>query len=194
MRREARGAALLLLLTAGGCDFYYDRIPSPDDAMKLVPWFDHMITSPAVHPYESGSVPRTTVPGTVPVHDGEGDWEAAFTGGNLNVADGMVNPLVESAAVIARGTELYDIYCGVCHGLSGDGRGPVGPRVGAPSLLTDRARGLTDGHVYSLVRYGRGVMPRYGDKIVNQADRWAVVSYVRRLQGAGAAAVPGGDD
>lgn len=195
MRREARGAALLALLALGGCDFYYDRIPSPDDAMKLIPWFDHMITSPAVHPYESGSVPRTTVPGTVPVHDGEADWGAAFTGGNLAVADGLRNPVSDPAEVLPRGGELYGIYCAVCHGMTGDGRGPVGPRVGAPSLLTDRARALTDGHVYSLVRYGRGVMPKYGDKIVNQADRWAVVTYMRQLQGgAGAVAAPGGDD
>ena len=38
--------------------------------------------------------------------------------------------------------------------------------MGAPSLLTARARGYSDGYLYSIMRYGRGVMPRYGDKIV----------------------------
>jgi hypothetical protein len=38
-------------------------------------------------------------------------------------------------------------------------------------------------------------MPRYGDKIYDTEDRWAVVNYVRKLQAdAGAPAVPGGGD
>ena len=60
-------------------------------------------------------------------------------------------------------------------------------RVGAPSLLTEKARNLSDGHIYSLVRYGRGVMPRYGDKIVFAEERWAVVNYVRKIQADAAA-------
>ena len=68
MRPDLRllvAASMVLGLT--GCDFWYDKVPSPDDLMKKVPWFDHMIKSPAVHPYETGDVPRTAVPGTVPV-------------------------------------------------------------------------------------------------------------------------------
>jgi hypothetical protein len=60
--------------------------------------------------------------------------------------------------------------------------------MGAPSLLTDRARAFSDGYLYSIIRYGRGVMPRYGDKIFNQGTRWAVVNYVRMLQSQGRAA------
>jgi mono/diheme cytochrome c family protein len=41
----------------------------------------------------------------------------------------------------------------------------------------------TDGYLYSIMRYGRGVMPRYDDKIRGQ-DRWHVVNYVRQLQAA----------
>ena len=62
--------------------------------------------------------------------------------------------------------------------------------MGAPSLLTPRARGYADGYIYSIIRYGRGVMPRYGDKVPIPAERWAVVSHVRRLQSE-SAVVPG---
>ncbi len=190
MRRDLRGGLLVALVAAGACDAYYDRVPSPDDALKLVPWFDHMIASPAVHPYESGTVPRLAVPGTVPVTRTEADWEAAWNGGNWAVADPIRNPGADPAA----GVEAYDIYCAVCHGPVGAGDGPVGRRVGAPSLLTERARGWSDGHLYSVIRYGRGVMPRYGDKLVDPAVRWAVVSYVRRLQAEGQAGAGGGGD
>jgi hypothetical protein len=54
--------------------------------------------------------------------------------------------------------------------------------MGAPSLLTPRARGYADGYIYSIIRYGRGVMPRYGDKVFVPVDRWAIVNHVRKLQ------------
>ena len=57
-------------------------------------------------------------------------------------------------------------------------------RIGAPSLLTARARAYPDGYIYSIIRYGRGVMPRYGDKVYLPFDRWAIVNHVRKLQAA----------
>ena len=77
MRRSLTSlTALLLALGTAGCDYYYNDVPSPDDLMHVVPWFDAMIKSPAVHPYETAAVPRNTVPGTVPITGGEADWSA----------------------------------------------------------------------------------------------------------------------
>lgn len=215
-----------LLLAVGGCDYWYNEVPSPDDIWHRVPWFDHMLGSPAIDPYETAAVPRNTVPGTVPVSGGEPSWEAEWTSGNFAVAEGILNPLagggvirapdgvdptaagadptmaepgpavpIIPATIEARGDSLYQTFCAVCHGTSGAGDGPVGPRVAAPSILTARAAGYSDGYLYSLVRYGRGVMPRYGDKIYAPLDRWAVVNHVRRLQRAtpptGPAPAPG---
>ncbi len=172
-------AALLLALTTG-CDVWYNDIPSPDDAMHLVPWFDAMIKQPAVYPYARTDVPRNTVAGTVPITGGEGDWMAEFGAGNTTTADRLVNPLAGQPAP-AIGDSVFHTFCAVCHGLSGAGDALVGRQMAAPSLLTDRAKGYSDGYLYSIIRYGRGVMPRYGDKI-QSAKRWAVVNYVRQLQ------------
>lgn len=186
-RRIAWLAALSLGL--GGCDWYYNTLPSPDELWYLISWFDHMQTSLAYHPYESDSIPRTPVPGTVPIDAAEPDWIAEWSRANTATADRLVNP-TDPIATFARGDTLYQVFCTVCHGSQGAGDGTVSRRVGAPSLLTDRARTLSDGNIYSIIRYGRGVMPRYGDKIVEPEHRWAVVNYVRFLQGGGAA--PGG--
>ena len=69
MRRSPRPAlALALLLAAGtGCNTWYNDVPSPDNLLAQVPWFDHMISSQAVFPYSRLGVPRNTPPGTVPV-------------------------------------------------------------------------------------------------------------------------------
>jgi len=177
MARRLLAAAALLGLV--GCDAYYNAW-SPDDLMKSIPWFDHMVKSRAIHPYSRGDVPRTTVPGTVPITGGE-PLDSLFRTGNPALADRLVNPGATEAALV-RGDTLYHTFCAPCHGNAGATDGLVGPKLGAPSLLTDRARGYTDGFLYSMIRYGRGVMPRYGDKVYRRDDRWAIVDYVRKLQ------------
>lgn len=191
MRGRLLAAAAALLL--GGCDWYYNTLPSPDDLMAAVPWFDHMIKSRAVHPYQRSDVPRTTVPGTVPITGNEPNDSALFKSGNASLADRLVNP-TDRIATLVKGDTLYRTFCAVCHGQTGAGDGLV--RVGAPSLLTESATGRSDGYLYSIIRYGRGVMPRYGDKVYLRDDRWAIVNYVRKLQRDAAvvlpAPVPGG--
>jgi mono/diheme cytochrome c family protein len=196
--RKAWLAALLLL---GACDFYYYKVPSPDQLWHIIPWFDHMITSRYIRPYETADVPRYTPEGTVPVSGGEPDWSAEWTTGKTTAADALQNPYARAGAgdsasragpavpelpreVAAAGDTLYQNFCTVCHGVAGDAKGPVSGRIGAPSLLTGRARGYSDGYLYSIIRYGRGVMPRYGDKVYDPAQRWAIVSHVRALQAA----------
>ena len=192
MRRPERRARLVLLLTLGlgGCQFYYDKVPSPDDLMHIVPWFDAMIGGPAVHPYEAGDIPRYTVPGTVPVTGGEADYEANWRQARTAEADALVNPTNRSATAI--GDSAYQTFCATCHGAQGAGDGLVGRKMGAPSLLTERARAFSDGYLYSIIRYGRGVMPRYGDKIFNHQTRWEVVNYLRMLQSRGTPGAPQG--
>ena len=185
MPRRLLVAAVALLL--GGCDWYYNTLPSPDDLMAAVPWFDHMIKSRAVHPYQRSDIPHTTVPGTVPITGNEPNDSALFKSGNSSLADRLVNPTAP-AETLVRGDTLYRTFCSVCHGQTGAGDGLV--RVGAPSLLTASATGRSDGYLYSIIRYGRGVMPRYGDKVYLREDRWAIVNYVRKLQRDGAAVLP----
>lgn len=183
MRRNgARTVALLASLLTAGCDLYYNDIPSPDQLMHLVPWFDGMIRQPAVYPYQRADVPRHAVPGTVPITGGEADWSAEWVTGNTTTADRLVNPLAGRPAS-ALGDTLYQTFCAVCHGHTGGGDGPVGPQVAALPLVTDRARAFSDGYIYSITRYGRGIMPPYGDRVRGQ-DRWEIVNYVRALQAA----------
>jgi hypothetical protein len=40
---------------------------------------------------------------------------------------------------------------------------------------------MTDGYIYSYIRYGGLIMPSYGDKIFRLEDRWAVVDHLRTL-------------
>ncbi len=188
-----RATLALLALFCGGCDFYYYRLPSPDELWHVIPWFDHMTHARYIRPYETSNVPRYTPEGSVPVTGGEPDWSAEWVSGRATTANALTNPLTAarrpgpSMPVIPReaeaaGDTLYQNFCTVCHGPTGNADGTMSRQMGAPSLLTPRARGYSDGYIYSVIRYGRGVMPRYGDKVVVPAERWAIVSHVRKLQ------------
>ncbi len=181
-------AAALLLGTAG-CNFWYNDVPSPDDLMHAVPWFDHMIYTKAVHPYESAAVPRNTPAGIVPIGGAEADWGTGNVratpipkyGFDSVYANRMPRPANLPPVAPGRGAELFETFCAACHGSAGAGNGTI--PIGAPPINTARVAGFTDGYVYSYIRYGGfAIMPQYGDKITRPEDRWAVVDYVRSFR------------
>ena len=171
MGRRALAGFVMLLLCAG-CE--------PDAVVHKVGWFSTMRHQRNIKPYAR---PIAPVEGTVPV-----------TGGELPVsretADRLANPRTRTAESLNRGQWVYATFCLVCHGENGRGDGPValaggGPFPGVPSLVDPARPALSDGAIYALVvdaqRMGRGLMPRYGDRI-HGTDRWDVVNYVRSLQ------------
>ncbi len=94
-------------------------------------------------------------------------------------------PVPVTEALLRRGQERYNIYCAVCHGLSGDGRGIVTTGgygyTPAPTYHDDRLRQVEDGYLYSVIVNGVRTMPSYAAQ-VEVADRWAIVAYIRALQ------------
>ena len=154
-----------------------------DRAVGAVPWFTTMRDQPSVRPFEM----RMQQPeGSVPV-TGHVDSLDIYSPAGLKVVDGLRNTGAHDAAALARGDKIFHTYCAVCHGVAGQGDGTVaGPKgLGyAPNLTLDVTKQRSDGYIYAIIRHGRGVMPRYGDKIRDPNDRWNVVNYVRHLQGA----------
>ena len=87
-----------------------------------------------------------------------------------------------TAESLDRGQELFGIYCYPCHGKTGQGDGPAAEKfIQPPSLTAEQAKRYSDGYLYTMVRYGRGIMPMYGDKVRGH-DRWHIVNYIRSLQ------------
>lgn len=90
-------------------------------------------------------------------------------------------PITEQT--VARGRERYDIFCSVCHGLTGNGDGMIVRRGfrRAASFNDDRLRQAPVGHFFDAVTNGWGAMPSYASQIPVQ-DRWAIIAYIRALQ------------
>lgn len=153
---------------------------NPDTVVHKVGWFATMRHQRSIKPYAR---PIPPVDGAVPV----AGTEAAVTREN---ADKLTNPRTRTAESLNRGQWVFQTYCQVCHGEQGRGDGPVslaggGPFPGVPSLVDPARPRLSDGAIYGMIvdaqRMGRGLMPRYGDKVRGN-DRWDLVNYVRGLQ------------
>ena len=95
----------------------------------------------------------------------------------------LKNPLEASEVDLAEGKELYDIYCGICHGNKGDGQGNLVKRekiLGIPSYA-DAGRAITEGSIYHTIYYGKNAMGSYANQL-SENERWQVVAYVLKLK------------
>lgn len=86
-------------------------------------------------------------------------------------------------ALLHRGRERFDIYCSVCHGRTGDGKGMIVQRGfrAPPAYTVDRLMAAPNGHLFDVATNGIGAMAGYASRI-SVADRWAIVAYIRALQ------------
>jgi mono/diheme cytochrome c family protein len=101
----------------------------------------------------------------------------------------------ELAEQLRRGQERFNIYCAVCHGRDGDGKGMIPQRgfTQPPSFHTDLSRGyrlrgiempLREaplGYYFDVITNGFGAMPDYREQVPVE-DRWAVIAWIRTLQ------------
>ena len=92
-------------------------------------------------------------------------------------------PIPVTPDLLARGRERFDIYCAVCHGPDGYGRGIVVRRgfPAPPSYHEPRLRNAPVGHFFQVITHGYGMMYSYADRL-DAHDRWAVAAYIRALQ------------
>ncbi len=188
-------AAALAGLGSGGC--------TPlDDAMAAV-FGRSMRDQPSFDPYEMTLLPPE---GTVPLSagnypaghfdlnvgqpEGSADVPPPFTQIDMTqrpeVVDTLTNPVPPTPESLARGEQLYERVCIVCHGPDGAGTTAyiieVHPILAAYPLDGEAATARSDGYIYGMIRVGRSLMPPYGHQI-GHYDRWHIVNYVRRLQG-----------
>ena len=92
-------------------------------------------------------------------------------------------PLEVTPELLHQGERRYSSYCTPCHGSVGDGKGMVAARgfVGIADLHQDRIVKMPDGEIFSTITNGLRNMPSYASQI-DEADRWAIIAYVRALQ------------
>ncbi|MEK6650837.1 MAG: cytochrome c, partial [Bacteroidota bacterium] len=156
------------------------------NVLLYLPPFDFMMEQAKLTPqkasilFADGIGMRPPVKGTV----ARGFLPYAFTGKPEDAARTLVNPLLPTETVLARGREKYLTYCSPCHGNFGVGDSRLrGQFPNPPTLHSDKVRTWPDGSIYHVITEGQNVMPSYASQL-GRDDRWAVVHYIRVLERA----------
>lgn len=188
-------AAIVAVAASGACvpldDFMGDVFGrSMRDQPSFDPYENTLLPPEGSIPFAAGNYPAGPYDVNLGQPEGSADLPPPFTMDDMtdrpNLLDGLVNPIPPTAESLARGEEMYERFCIVCHGP--DGAGTTGyifevhPAMAAHSLTAESALGRSDGYIYGMIRVGRVLMPAYGHQIAHY-DRWHVVNYVRQLQG-----------
>ena len=103
----------------------------------------------------------------------------------LNKAEpkNLKNRLAYNKESVEQGQEAYGFFCVHCHGPKADGNGTVGQSFAPlPANLTDpTVQEQSDGELFTKISLGFGRHPPLAST-VSEADRWAVVNYIRSLK------------
>ena len=106
------------------------------------------------------------------------------------IAELTDNPFPITEDGLARGKNLYNIFCAICHGVKGDGLGYLydeeqNPNAKYPNLpanfITGELVTASNGRYYNAIMHGYNVMGSYADKI-GYEERWQVIHYIREMQ------------
>ncbi|MEX2466639.1 MAG: cytochrome c [Gemmatimonadota bacterium] len=197
MRNASRALlAVLAVMTLGACKPLDDAMVavfgrSMRDQRSFDPYENPRPAPENSYAFASGNYPAAD--GDVNLGQPEGVDVPRFTQADLGtpgvgneVIQGLVNPIDPNDPVaMARGEELYQRFCIVCHGPDGVGANAniaaQHPVLPAYNLAGEQVVGYSDAYLYAMIRVGRGLMPEYGSRLTH-FDRWKVVNYVRQLQ------------
>lgn len=119
--------------------------------------------------------------GSVPYYYGDNEEDRARA-----IAEIQNNPYPITEAGLAKGKELYEIFCATCHGEKGDGAGYLvrdgGKYPAQPAnFLLEEHLAASNGRYYHAIMHGRNLMGNYKDKM-SYSERWQVIHYIRSLQ------------
>ena len=145
-----------------------------------LPWNDDMKDQVSVKTQETTvELPAESVPADGGELDGPADL-AELVRARLKAGEELSNPLAAEDADDGRATEMYDIYCRVCHGVAGAGDGSVGLKYNPQpmDLTLPYVQQQSDGQLYYTITHGGVIMPSYRFAM-SKEDRWRIVQYLR---------------
>ncbi len=132
--------------------------------------------------FEDGQEARLPAEGSIPRGWMPYGYENTNEGYKL-AKDSLKNPIRYTKANLEKGKELYGIYCAICHGDKGNGKGNLVKRekiLGIPSY-DDQGRAITEGSIYHVMYNGINSMGSYASQ-TNEHERWQIVAYVQKLK------------
>jgi mono/diheme cytochrome c family protein len=190
LTKSVKMSGILVALTMGGAVISCTKSGNPvehtgiagafakliggDSSQPKVQYVPDMADAPTLKPQENfleppeGSVATNAILYPSSVEDAEKN---------------LKNPLPADPQILELGQRTYDTFCIPCHGASAKGDGSITDIYPRPPDITAEAyqkRG--DGFFFYRITFGGNIMPAYGHATMPN-ERWAVVHYLRKLQG-----------
>ena len=151
----------------------YQFFPNMYEAVSYETYSEHNVFKGGVEAQipAKGSIKRGFVPYEIP-NTPEGYALAKAT---------LKSPLDSLSINQDKAKELYTVYCAICPGDAGDGKGNLVVKekfLGVPSY---KDREITDGSIFHVVTYGLNSMGSHANQL-SQEERWQVADYVLKLK------------
>lgn len=172
--------AALLIVSCGG-----DDKSVATGTNRSVQYFPNMYESVGYETYQEGEIFPGNVEAQSPVEGSVSrgwmpyDYEDTNEG-YASAKANLKNPLPYTEANLRNGAELYNIYCAICHGTKGNGKGHLVTTekiLGVPSY---DAREISQGSIYHVMYYGINYMGSYASQ-TSIEERWQIAQHVDAL-------------
>ena len=165
LRARVLLAAVLVGAASGACvpldDFMGDVFGrSMRDQRSFDPYEHTLLPPEGSVPFAAGNHAAGPYQVNVGQPEGSMDVPPPFTQGDMadrpEVVDTLANPVPPTPGSLARGEELYERVCVVCHGPDGSGSTgyitEVFPAMAAYPLASETALAHSDGYIYGMIR------------------------------------------
>lgn len=86
-----------------------------------------------------------------------------------------------SEADMEKAKGLFEIYCAICHGTAGDGKGKLVKQEKFLGVPNYKDRVITEGSVFHVETYGLNAMGSHANQLSSH-ERWLVAAYVMELK------------
>ena len=152
----------------------YQFMPNMYEAVSYETYSEHDVFKGGVEAQipAKGSIKRGFVPYEVP------NTPEALA---MLKATNPKSPLDSTQVDMKKGEELFNVYCAICHGTEGNGKGKLVTQekfLGVPSYA-DRV--INEASIFHVVTYGLNSMGSHANQL-SQTERWLVAAYVMQLK------------
>jgi len=96
-------------------------------------------------------------------------------------AANLKSPLDSTQVDMTKAQALFEIYCAVCHGTAGDGKGKLVKQEKFLGVPNYKDRQINKGSIFHVITYGLNSMGSHANQL-SPSERWLVAEYVLKLR------------
>ena len=130
--------------------------------------------------FKNGKEGQLPVEGTVNRGFEPYEYENSTAGYQLAKVNSK-SPLDSLSRDMDKAKVLFDVYCAICHGEAGDGKGKLVKQAKILGVPNYKDREITEGSIFHVVTYGLNSMGSHANQL-SQNERWLVAAYVLKLK------------